>query len=75
VIFARQENQLGTGDAVRSCRPLLEGYSGPVFVLVGDEPLIRPEPLANLLARQAEESAACLLGTAIVPDPTGSDAS
>ncbi len=71
VLFAHQESQLGTGDAVRSCRSLLEDYQGPAFVLVGDEPLIRPEPLSDLLLRQAEEGAACLLGTAIVPDPTG----
>ena len=71
VLFATQERQLGTGDAVRACRPLLDGYEGPALVLVGDEPLIRPEPLADLLARQQAEQAACLLGTAIVPDPTG----
>jgi bifunctional UDP-N-acetylglucosamine pyrophosphorylase/glucosamine-1-phosphate N-acetyltransferase len=71
VHFATQERQLGTGDAVRACRPLLEGYEGAVMVLVGDEPLIRPEPLADLLSRRSTESAACLLGTAIVPDPTG----
>jgi bifunctional UDP-N-acetylglucosamine pyrophosphorylase / glucosamine-1-phosphate N-acetyltransferase len=71
ILFASQERQLGTGDAVRACRPLLEGYQGAVMVLVGDEPLIRPEPLADLLARREGEAAACLLGTAIVPDPTG----
>ncbi|MDB5352959.1 MAG: N-acetylglucosamine-phosphate uridylyltransferase/acetyltransferase [Planctomycetota bacterium] len=71
VVFAYQEQQLGTGDAVRACRAVLDGYSGPAFVLVGDEPLIRPEPLADLLDRQKVEHAACLLGTAIVPDPSG----
>ena len=71
VHFAVQSQQLGTGDAVKACRPLLEGYRGPAWVLVGDEPLIRPEPLADLLARQKAEGDACLLGTAIVPDPAG----
>jgi bifunctional UDP-N-acetylglucosamine pyrophosphorylase/glucosamine-1-phosphate N-acetyltransferase len=71
VLFATQERQLGTGDAVRACRKLLGDYSGPAFVLVGDEPLIRPGPLADLLAQQQEDGAACLMGTAIVPDPTG----
>lgn len=71
VLFATQESQLGTGDAVRSCRPLLEGYAGAALILVGDEPLIRPGPLADLLARREADRAACLLGTAIVPDPTG----
>src|SRR4051794_14940730 len=71
IVFATQAQQLGTGDAVRSCRAVLQGYRGPAWVLVGDEPLIRPEPLADLLARQRAEGAACLLGTAVVPDPTG----
>ncbi len=71
ILFASQERQLGTGDAVRACRPLLVDYQGPALVLVGDEPLIRPEPLADLLARREAEGAACLLGTAIVPDTMG----
>ena len=71
VLFATQTRQLGTGDAVKTCRPLLEGYEGPTMVLVGDEPLLRPEPLADLLTRQRDEHAACLLGTAVLPDPTG----
>ena len=44
---------------------------GPAMVLVGDEPLLRPEPLADLLARQEHEGAACLLGTAKVHDAMG----
>lgn len=71
IAFATQERQLGTGDAVRVCRPLLEGYAGPALVLVGDEPLLRPEPLRDLLDRQEAERAACLMGTAHLPDPTG----
>jgi bifunctional UDP-N-acetylglucosamine pyrophosphorylase/glucosamine-1-phosphate N-acetyltransferase len=71
VRFATQERQLGTGDAVRACRSVLEGYGGPALVLVGDEPLIRAEPLADLIARQRDDRASCLLGTAVVPDPTG----
>ena len=71
VLFATQTEQLGTGHAVKVCRPLLADYQGPALVLVGDEPLLRPEPLADLLARQEHDEAACLLGTAIVHDPTG----
>jgi bifunctional UDP-N-acetylglucosamine pyrophosphorylase/glucosamine-1-phosphate N-acetyltransferase len=71
VQFANQVRQLGTGDAVKACRPLLADYEGPAIVVVGDEPLIRAEPLAGLLARQQAEHAACLLGTAMLPDPAG----
>jgi bifunctional UDP-N-acetylglucosamine pyrophosphorylase/glucosamine-1-phosphate N-acetyltransferase len=71
VLFATQERQLGTGDAVRACRRVLDDYRGPAMVLVGDEPLLRPEPLADLLARHRHDQAACLMGTALLPDPTG----
>jgi bifunctional UDP-N-acetylglucosamine pyrophosphorylase / glucosamine-1-phosphate N-acetyltransferase len=71
VVFATQERQLGTGDAVKACRSALEGYEGPALILVGDEPLIRPDPLADLLIMHETERTACLVGTAIVPDPTG----
>lgn len=71
VLFATQAEQLGTGHAVKVCRPLLEGYHGPALVLVGDEPLLRSGPLADLLERQRSEQAACLLGTTVLPDPTG----
>lgn len=71
VLFAEQSQQLGTGDAVKACHDLLRDYSGPALVLVGDEPLLRPEPLESLLERQAAEGACCLLGTTIAEDPTG----
>jgi bifunctional UDP-N-acetylglucosamine pyrophosphorylase/glucosamine-1-phosphate N-acetyltransferase len=71
VMFATQTEQLGTGHAAKICRPLLEGYTGPALVLVGDEPLLRPEPLADLLKRQETDKTACLLGTVVLQDPTG----
>ena len=71
VHFATQHQQLGTGDAVKSAKSVLGSYQGPALVIVGDEPLIRAEPLADLLARREASGAACLLGTAVVDDPTG----
>ena len=50
---------------------MLGGYQGSAFVLVGDEPLLRPEPLADLFHRQQTDGAACLLGTAVLPDAMG----
>jgi bifunctional UDP-N-acetylglucosamine pyrophosphorylase / glucosamine-1-phosphate N-acetyltransferase len=71
VLFATQTEQLGTGHAVKICRELLAGYQGPALVLVGDEPLLRPEPLADLLRRESHDQADCLLGTAVMDDPMG----
>jgi bifunctional UDP-N-acetylglucosamine pyrophosphorylase/glucosamine-1-phosphate N-acetyltransferase len=71
ILFATQTEQLGTGHAVKVCRPLLIGYEGPALVLVGDEPLLRHQPLADLLERQRVDQAGCLLGTAVMHDPMG----
>jgi bifunctional UDP-N-acetylglucosamine pyrophosphorylase / glucosamine-1-phosphate N-acetyltransferase len=71
VLFATQDRQLGTGHAVKICRTLLSDYRGPIIVLVGDEPLLRPQPLADLLELQHLDKAACLLGSVVLDDPTG----
>ena len=71
VHFATQERQLGTGDAVKSAKAVLSGYTGPVMILVGDEPCLRSGPLAELLEKQKATQVACLMGTSIVPDPSG----
>src|SRR5580658_3812502 len=57
VLFATQTEQLGTGHAVKCCRPLLADYAGPAIVLVGDEPLLRPGPLRDLFDRQHHDGA------------------
>lgn len=72
VEFAVQDQQLGTGHAVRSAA----GFFGPgserrTFVLCGDGPLIRAETLRTLMARHEETGAAATLATAVLDDPTG----
>ena len=46
---AVQENQLGTGDAVKATRDLLEDFHGNVLVVFGDTPLITAATLQRLL--------------------------
>ncbi|NQU05990.1 MAG: NTP transferase domain-containing protein, partial [Calditrichaeota bacterium] len=41
VEWAVQEEQLGTADAVKSCRDVLDGYTGDVLILSGDVPLMQ----------------------------------
>jgi bifunctional UDP-N-acetylglucosamine pyrophosphorylase / glucosamine-1-phosphate N-acetyltransferase len=67
---AEQPVARGTGDAVRSVPPERRS-PGPVLVLSGDTPLIRPGTLAALLERQAETAAPCVLLTVVPPDPRG----
>ena len=52
-------------------QPLGDYQGAPVLVLVGDELLLRPEPLADPPEGQHHDQAACLLGTAVMDDPMG----
>lgn len=61
--FALQAEQLGTGHAVASCRELLADYDGPVLVVAGDAPMMRPESIARLFEDYEREPASCILGT------------
>ena len=57
VSFAEQSEQLGTGHAVQQCRAALSGHDGPVVLLFGDVPLVRPETLRAMVDRlQGEDS-------------------
>jgi bifunctional UDP-N-acetylglucosamine pyrophosphorylase / glucosamine-1-phosphate N-acetyltransferase len=68
---AVQEQQLGTGDAVRAGLSAVPDIDGAVLVTSGDVPLLEPDTLRDLLdAHQAEGNAVTVL-TAKVPDPTG----
>ena len=58
---AVQEDRLGTGHAVSTARPALEGFRGTVLVLYGDVPLIGAESLASL-ADLASRSGLAVLG-------------
>lgn len=73
--FAVQEEQLGTGHAVRCAEPLFaEERSRPghdLIVLAGDGPLIRGETLVTLLDRHHTTAAAATLATSVIDDPSG----
>ena len=53
--FAVQDPPLGTGDAVARARGAIGEGGGPVVVLAGDTPLLRPETLARLVDASARE--------------------
>jgi bifunctional UDP-N-acetylglucosamine pyrophosphorylase/glucosamine-1-phosphate N-acetyltransferase len=60
-LFAVQEQQKGTGHAVRAALPELKDFKGTVLVLYGDTPLITAESLRELLAQKAEHQATIAL--------------
>ena len=65
-----QQAARGTGDALRSVpEPLRD--TGPVLVVHGDSPLLRPETLQRLLAAHASSARACTLLLGIPADPSG----
>jgi len=72
VLTVVQEEQLGTGHAVRIALHDLAArgaqLSGPVVVVTGDTPLLRGETLSGLMAAH---SGACTVLTARIADPTG----
>jgi bifunctional UDP-N-acetylglucosamine pyrophosphorylase/glucosamine-1-phosphate N-acetyltransferase len=67
-----QEQQLGTGHAVRcGLDALPAGLTGPVLVTYGDVPLLAAATLAALLAEHVAAGAAVSLLTGEPADPTG----
>jgi bifunctional UDP-N-acetylglucosamine pyrophosphorylase/glucosamine-1-phosphate N-acetyltransferase len=66
-----QEEQNGTGHAVRVALQDLPDLAGTVVVVPGDAPLLTAGTLADLLARHARDGAATTLLTAQLDDPTG----
>ena len=70
--FALQEEQNGTGHAVRVARDAgLEGFEGDVVVLYGDVPLLSRASLERLLERHRAEKAAVTLLTSELDDAFG----
>ncbi|MEO3793441.1 bifunctional UDP-N-acetylglucosamine diphosphorylase/glucosamine-1-phosphate N-acetyltransferase GlmU [Nonomuraea sp. B10E15] len=66
-----QNEQRGTGHAVRTVLEEVGTISGTVLVTYGDVPLLRPQTLATLLERHDADGNAVTVLTAEVPDPTG----
>lgn len=74
IVYAVQEEQLGTGHAVMSA---VDSYSNSdnantdIFVLCGDGPLIRTTTLDTLLDRHRSTGASGTLATSRIEDPSG----
>lgn len=66
-----QEQQNGTGHAVRIALEAVGELTGTVLVTYGDVPLLRGETLAHLLEMHEARGFAATVLTATVPDPHG----
>lgn len=69
--YIRQNEQLGTGHAVKSAVRSLEGFNGDLLVLYGDTPLISAATLEKLITAHREKKAAVTLLSVEASDPTG----
>ncbi len=71
VSYAYQEEQLGTGHAVRIAEGLVSQAAEEVLVLCGDTPLLAGNLLLDLIGVHRGSQAAATVLTAKLDDPTG----
>ena len=71
ILFACQEEQLGTGHAVASARQSLAGFSGRVLILCGDAPLIKAATIRAMLHHHQQQGAVVTVLTASLKQPFG----
>ena len=65
-----QEQQLGTGHAVRQAETMLAGFDGDVLILYGDTPLVEPATMLRMLERlNAGDSPAVVVLASRPADP------
>lgn len=69
--WIEQQEQLGTGDAVRQCTPVLKNFNGPTIILSGDVPLLTSDTLNNLLKFHQKEKAVATILTTHLDNPFG----
>jgi bifunctional UDP-N-acetylglucosamine pyrophosphorylase / glucosamine-1-phosphate N-acetyltransferase len=66
--YVVQEEQLGTGHAVKVCRDALEGKADTVIVLYADHPFVTAETIQTLENLHKESGATMSLMTVKIPD-------
>ncbi len=71
VQYVPQEEQLGTGHAVRCAEPLLAGQAGTLLILCGDIPLIRTRTIGQMLSAHKQSGALLTVMTTRLADPAG----
>lgn len=71
VEHVRQEQQRGTGDAVRVALTRLADFSGTILVLNGDTPLLSSDTIERMVAAHRKSQGAITLLSAEIADPAG----
>ncbi|MBE6048720.1 MAG: bifunctional UDP-N-acetylglucosamine diphosphorylase/glucosamine-1-phosphate N-acetyltransferase GlmU [Clostridium sp.] len=71
VSYSLQQEQLGTGHAVKCAKEFLQDKDGVVAIFAGDAPLTKVETINKLIDEHIEKKNSATLLSAIVEDPTG----
>lgn len=71
IVTVRQEQQLGTGDAVRAASEFIAAQGGSVLVLNGDAPLIDAQTIQAAFEKHCSEGNAVTVISARVDNPSG----
>jgi len=71
IIYAVQEEQLGTGHAVLQTEDALKDFVGEVLILSGDVPLLKYETVQRLIKEHFENNNTATLLTTFFKDATG----
>lgn len=71
VSYSLQEEQLGTGHAVKCAIEFLKDKKGIVGIFAGDAPLIKSNTIEELFDTHIKNNNSATLLTSIVSDPTG----
>ncbi len=69
--YVLQEQQLGTGHAVRQAEELLGHEEGSTIVICGDTPLVKSETIKAMLEQHTASGAAATILTASIDQPFG----
>jgi bifunctional UDP-N-acetylglucosamine pyrophosphorylase/glucosamine-1-phosphate N-acetyltransferase len=69
--FVTQQQQRGTGDAVRAARNQLQGNDSLLLVLSADVPLLKAETLRSFIDHHRSSQAACSILSVRLENPTG----
>ncbi len=66
-----QDQQLGTGDAVKKTVDYFQGFDGNILVLCGDVPLLKTAALRKLVNMMNTPETAAVILTTIIDNPAG----
>jgi len=69
VLYAVQEQQLGTGHAAASAKSVLEGGAESIIVFYGDNPLYKPETAEKLIGLYESEKPTIAMLSVVFDDP------